>query len=180
MKIHSTPIEGLLVIEPTVFEDERGHFFESYRHDALKKNSFTCEFVQDNESLSQKDVLRGLHFQRPPYSQDKLVRAVKGSIWDVAVDLRKDSETYGQHFGVELSEKNKMSVLVPIGFAHGFVTLEDNTLVNYKCSNYYNKESEYTLLWNDESLGINWKVEHPIMSDKDLRGEAFVTFESMF
>lgn len=180
MEINTTPFKGLMIIKSTVFEDGRGYFFESYRNDSLKEYGFYDEFVQDNESMSQKGVLRGLHFQAPPYAQAKLVRVVKGKILDVVVDIRKNSETYGQCYSVELSEENKMLLLVPKGFAHGFATLQDDTIVNYKCSNYYNKESEHTILWNDESLGIDWKINSPILSDKDLNGESFSGFNSMF
>lgn len=180
MKIHNTPIEGLLLIESSPFKDGRGYFFEAYRQDKLEEYGFNDAFVQDNESMSQKAVLRGLHFQNPPHAQAKLVRVVKGRIIDYAIDIRKDSETYGQYYRVELSEQNKKLLLIPEGFAHGFVTMEDNTIVNYKCSNYYNKESEQTLLWNDEYLAIDWEIDNPILSEKDLKGESFNSFESMF
>lgn len=180
MDIQSTPLNGLLIIKPDVFQDGRGYFFEFYRHDILAEHGFSNAFVQDNESKSQKGVLRGLHFQNPPYAQAKLVRVVKGKILDIAVDIRKASETYGQHVSILLSEENKTVLLIPEGFAHGFVTLEDETIVNYKCSNTYNKESEQTLLWNDKDLGIKWELDKPILSDKDLKGQPFKSFKSMF
>jgi len=180
MKIHTTPIKGLLVIKPRVFEDERGYFFESYRKDALSEYGYTELFVQDNESKSEKSVLRGLHFQKPPHAQAKLVRVVKGSILDIAVDIRQSSETYGRHFSITLDEKDKRMLLIPVGFAHGFVTLEDETIVNYKCTNVYTKEAEQTLIWNDEQIGIDWGFDNPIISEKDLEGEPFATFKSPF
>ncbi|MBL4754739.1 MAG: dTDP-4-dehydrorhamnose 3,5-epimerase [Flavobacteriales bacterium] len=180
MKIHTTPIKGLLVIKPRVFEDERGYFFESYRKDALSEHGYTELFVQDNESKSEKSVLRGLHFQKPPHAQAKLVRVVKGSILDIAVDIRQSSETYGRHFSITLDEKDKRMLLIPVGFAHGFVTLEDETIVNYKCTNVYTKEAEQTLIWNDEQIGIDWGFDNPIISEKDLEGEPFATFKSPF
>ena len=180
MKIHSTPIKGLMLIEPAVFEDTRGYFFESYRHDILIKHGFLSSFIQDNESKSQRGVLRGLHFQNPPHAQAKLVRVVKGGILDVAVDIRRNSKTYGQYFSVDLNDENKSMLLIPEGFAHGFVTLEDETIVNYKCSTTYNKEAEQTLLWNDKGLAIKWEFDNPILSDKDMKGEPFIEFNSLF
>ena len=167
MIFEKTPIEGLLIIKPTVFEDERGHFFESYQKQRFKENGIDVEFVQDNQSLSQKNVLRGLHFQQPPFAQAKLIRVIKGAVIDVAVDIRKNSPTYGKHCLIELSEYNKILFYIPAGFAHGFLTLEDNTIFTYKCSNYFNKQAEGALLWNDEQLAINWDVSNPILSEKD-------------
>ena len=167
MTIIPTHIPDLKILEPAVFADGRGYFFESYSYEKLKDLGIDKVFVQDNESKSQKGVLRGLHFQNPPFAQAKLVRVVKGAVLDVAVDIRKDSPTYGQHVCVELSEQNKRMFYIPEGFAHGFLTLEDNTVFSYKCSAYYNKESEGSLLWNDETLGIDWGVENPILSEKD-------------
>jgi dTDP-4-dehydrorhamnose 3,5-epimerase len=167
MTISNTPLDGLLIIEPNVFEDERGYFFESFRLSALRKFGVSLNFVQENESSSNSNVIRGLHMQSPPYGQAKLVRVVRGAIYDVAVDVRKMSPTYGQYFGIELNEKNKTSFFIPEGFAHGFSCLANNTIVQYKCSNYYNKESECGLIWNDPALKIDWKVSNPIISDKD-------------
>jgi dTDP-4-dehydrorhamnose 3,5-epimerase len=180
MEIHSTPLKGLLIISPSVFKDERGYFFESYRQDILKIHGFTDSFMQDNESKSQHGVLRGLHFQNPPFAQAKLVRVVRGGILDVVVDIRSSSETYGQHFSTNLSGETKQMLLIPAGFAHGFMTLEDDTIVNYKSSNVYNKKSEGTLLWNDKSLAIDWGENAPVLSDKDLHGEPFDSFNSLF
>ena len=180
MEIQPTFINGLLIIKPTVFQDTRGYFFESYRHDILATHGFSDSFTQDNESKSQKNVLRGLHFQNPPHAQAKLVRVVKGKILDVAVDIRSASETYGQYVSIHLSEENKTMLLIPEGFAHGFVTLEDETIVNYKCSDTYHKQSEQTLLWDDKELAIKWEIDEPILSDKDLKGVPFNSFKSMF
>ena len=148
MTIEKTSINDLLIITPNIFKDDRGYFFESYNIEKLSKLIKT-DFVQDNESLSQKNVLRGLHFQNPPFAQAKLIRVVKGSILDVAVDLRKTSPTFGRHFKHILSGENKQQLYIPEGFAHGFLCLEDNTILNYKCSNYYNPESENSIIWND-------------------------------
>jgi dTDP-4-dehydrorhamnose 3,5-epimerase len=180
MKIIETPLKGLLIIEPQVFKDERGYFYESYNQEKFFKAGIRDVFVQDNQSLSQKNVVRGLHFQHPPYAQAKLVRVIKGSVYDVVVDLRKDSPTYGQSFGIELTEENFLMLYVPIGFAHGFATLQDNTIFAYKCSAFYNKASEDTILWNDPTLNIDWKVQNPILSEKDKQGKLFQHFQSPF
>ena len=148
--------------------------------DKFAKEGLTMDFVQDNESKSSKGVLRGLHFQKPPYAQGKLVRVVKGSVMDVAVDLRKDSPTYGKWESVVLSEDNKLQFWIPEGFAHGFVTLEDETVFNYKCTNIYNKESEGSLLWNDPDINIDWNIENPILSEKDKVSPLFKNFETPF
>ena len=157
MDVTTTNIEGLLIIKPRVFGDERGYFFESFREDIMKSNGVTSKFVQDNQSMSSKGILRGLHFQKDPFAQGKLVRVIKGSVLDVAVDIRKKSPTYGQHFLIELNEENKTMFYIPPGFAHGFLTLEDDTLFSYKCTNYYNKESEGAIRWNSKSLNISFK-----------------------
>lgn len=180
MEFISTPIPDLYIIQPKVFEDERGYFFESYNKTEFEKHGIDADFVQDNQSLSQKGVLRGLHFQNPPFAQGKLVRAIKGSIFDVAVDLRKASPTYGQHFDIELTEKNKTMLWIPKGFAHGFMTLEDNTIFSYKCSNVYNKASEGSIIWNDPTLSIKWGTNTPLLSEKDKTGPFFKDFQSMF
>lgn len=180
MQFIETEIEGLLIIKPKIFEDERGHFFESYNKEVFKKNGLTVEFVQDNQSLSQKNVLRGLHFQAPPFAQGKLIRVIKGSVLDVAVDIRKKSSTYGKHMVVELSEYNKTMFYIPPGFAHGFLTLEDNTLFSYKCTNNYNKESEGSILWCDKDLKIDWGISNPILSEKDKESPLFNSFNSPF
>ena len=180
MEVIKTLIEGLLVIKPRIFEDDRGHFFESWSNDSFKNIGLDLDFVQDNQSLSRKGVLRGLHFQNPPFAQGKLVRVIKGAVVDVAVDIRKNSPTYGQHFAVELSEENKTVVWIPAGFAHGFVSLKDDTIFSYKCTGVYNKESEGALIWNDEDLNIDWRVENPLVSDKDMVAGNFNDFITQF
>lgn len=173
MKIIETPLDGLLIIEPTVFEDERGYFYESYNKPKFLDKGISDQFIQDNQSLSKKNVLRGLHFQNPPYAQAKLITVIKGSVLDVAVDIRKESKTYGQHYKLFLSESNKKMFYIPVGFAHGFLTLEDDTIFSYKCSNVYNKESEDSIIWNDKELGIDWGILDPIVSDKDKVAQTF-------
>lgn len=180
MKFIKTEIEGLIVIEPKIFKDDRGYFYESYNYDLFKENGIRDVFVQDNESLSQKKVLRGLHFQIPPFSQAKLIRVVQGKVLDVAVDLRKESETYGKHYSIELSADNKKMFFIPEGFAHGFLTLEDNTIFSYKCSNFYNKESEDSLFWKDTDLNIDWGIEDPLLSGKDKSVKSFHEFKTQF
>ncbi len=180
MEIVETPLQGLVVIKPRVFEDARGYFFESYNQDVFKKNGLEMNFVQDNQSLSQRGVLRGLHFQNNPHAQGKLVRVITGSVFDVAVDIRKQSPTYGQWYGLELNEKNKWMMYIPEGFAHGFATLADNTIFSYKCTNVYHKAAEDCILWNDPSLAINWQLDNPLLSEKDLQGKRFSDFVSLF
>ena len=147
MPFQKTIIPDLLIFEPKVFEDARGYFFESYNKNVFEQAGLPTNFVQDNQSLSQKGVLRGLHFQNNPHAQGKLVRVITGAVFDVAVDIRKGSPTYGQWFGIELNEKNKWMMYIPEGFAHGFATLQDNTVFSYKCTNLYNKASEDCILW---------------------------------
>jgi len=180
MEVIATPIKDLYIIQPKVFEDPRGYFFESYNKNVFEKAGISTEFVQDNQSLSQKDVLRGLHFQNPPYAQGKLVRIIKGAVLDVAVDIRKNSETYGQHFDIVLNEKNKTMLWIPPGFAHGFLTLENDTIFSYKCTNFFNKPSEDCIIWNDADLSIQWGVDKPILSDKDKEGKTFRDFKTQF
>jgi dTDP-4-dehydrorhamnose 3,5-epimerase len=180
MDVITTPLDGLLLLKPNIFVDPRGYFFESYNIDDYAKHGINCAFVQDNQSLSNKGVLRGLHFQNPPYAQDKLVRVISGSVLDIVVDIRKSSPTYGQHYKVLLSGENNLALFVPKGFAHGFICLEDNTLFYYKCSAVYNKEAEGGLLWNDPALGIDWGVDAPLLSDKDLTYTEFAAFNSLF
>ena len=180
MELIKTSIDGLLIIKPDVFKDDRGYFFESYNKERFAKAGLNMDFVQDNESKSCKGVLRGLHFQKPPFAQGKLVRVIKGSVMDVAVDLRKDSPTYGKWESVVLTEDNKLQFWIPEGFAHGFVALEDNTIFNYKCTNVYNKESEGSILWNDPDININWNIDNPILSEKDKISPLFKNFESPF
>src|SRR5574344_2094555 len=170
MNIIQTQIKDLLVIEPQVFYDERGYFLETYNQKAFQESGIDTIFVQDNQSFSKKGVLRGLHFQNPPFAQAKLIRVIVGKVIDVAVDLRKNSSTYGQYVSVELSAENNRFFFIPEGFAHGFIALED-TIFSYKCSNLYHKASEGCILWNDPDLNINWNLQQPpIISSKDLEG----------
>jgi dTDP-4-dehydrorhamnose 3,5-epimerase len=165
-ELRSTPIAGLLEIFPRVFPDNRGYFFESFRQDWLQNQGIAEDWVQDNQSFSQKGTVRGLHFQRAPYAQAKLVRVISGKVLDVVVDLRKDSPTFGKHFSTVLDTEKNNLLYVPAGFGHGFSVLEDAVFV-YKCSNYYHKASEGGVLWNDPKLGIDWGVSEPIISEKD-------------
>ncbi len=180
MEIIQEPLPGLKVLKPTIFGDHRGYFYESYNKDKFAELGITDEFVQDNQSLSSTGVLRGLHFQTGNWAQGKLVRVVQGAVWDVAVDIRKGSPTYGKWFGIELTAENQLQFWVPVGFAHGFVTLKDNTLFCYKCTNVYNKASEGGIMYNDSDLNIDWNIENPILSAKDLENETFQNFESPF
>lgn len=180
MEILETKIKDLLIIKPRVFEDARGYFFESYNKDVFTKHHIHVDFIQDNQSLSHRGVLRGLHFQSPPFAQGKLVRVITGAVLDVAVDIRKSSPTYGQHVTIELTEENKTMFYIPPGFAHGFATLRDNTIFSYKCTQTYHKESEGTVLWNDSDLKIDWQLENPLLSEKDMNGIIFKSFESPF
>ena len=180
MEVDKTPIEGLLVIKPKIFYDNRGCFFESWNTASFKKIGIDYNFVQDNQSVSNKGVLRGLHFQNPPFAQGKLVRVLRGSVLDVAVDIRKKSKTYGQHFSIKLSEENSAMFWIPPGFAHGFISLEDNTIFSYKCTQFYNQSYEGSLNWSDKKLDIDWKVNNPIVSEKDNLGVCFSDFTSLF
>jgi dTDP-4-dehydrorhamnose 3,5-epimerase len=181
MVLTKSYIEGLYILEPRVFEDSRGIFFETFNDLKFKEEiDLDVEFVQDNESISKKNVLRGLHFQLPPFAQGKLVRVVSGRALDVAVDIRKNSPTYGKYHLVELSSENKKQFWIPPGFAHGFVALEENTIFNYKCTNYYSPVSERTIQWNDPLLNIDWKISEPIISEKDQKGLDFATFVTEF
>ena len=180
MKIIKYTIQGLVSIHPSVYGDKRGYFLESFNEKNFHESIVQLKFVQDNESLSMKNVLRGLHFQNPPYAQGKLVRVIKVSVLDVVVDLRKNSKTYGQNKKTILSEKEKNQLWVPPGFAHGFCSLEDETIFSYKCTEYYKPEAEVCILWDDESLGIDWGVKEPIISQKDLKGISFNDFLSPF
>jgi len=168
MKVESFHIEGPLLFTPNVFGDSRGHFFESYSKEFFSKHGVENDFVQDNQSLSNKGTLRGLHFQAPPFDQGKLVRVSRGTVIDIIVDIRKSSPTYGQNVAIELSESNFKLFWVPPGFAHGFSVLEDNTVFQYKCTNYYNKPSEGGVFYNDPELKLNWQINEPIVSEKDL------------
>ena len=182
MNIIKTHIQDLIIIEPRVFGDARGYFFESFSQKNFEEKVCKTVFVQDNESKSTYGVLRGLHFQKPPFEQAKLVRVVQGKVLDVAVDLRVGSPTYGQHAAVELSEENKRQFFVPRGFAHGFVVLSDEAIFQYKCDNYYAPQSEGSLLWNDPTLEIDWKIDtgKVILSEKDKTGPSLKELEKIF
>lgn len=180
MEIVKTPIEGLLVIKPDVFADNRGYFFETYNEEKFRQLGLRTDFVQDNESCSSKGVVRGLHFQAPPFAQAKLIRVVRGSVLDFALDIRRGSPTYGRYFSVKLDDIEKNMFFIPEGFAHGFLTLEDDTVFSYKCTALYNKQSERGLLWNDKKLNIDWTIAEPILSDKDKLWGKFDEFTSPF
>ncbi|WP_044262415.1 dTDP-4-dehydrorhamnose 3,5-epimerase [Bacteroides timonensis] len=171
MEIIKTAIEGVVIIEPRLFKDGRGYFFESFNQREFEEKVCKTTFVQDNESKSSYGVIRGLHFQKPPFAQSKLVRVVKGTVLDVAVDIRKGSPTFGQHVAVELTEENHRQFFIPRGLAHGFSVLSDEVIFQYKCDNFYAPEYEGALAWNDPDLGINWKipVEQVLVSEKDMR-----------
>jgi dTDP-4-dehydrorhamnose 3,5-epimerase len=180
MEVIKTNFEGLLIMQPRVFQDDRGYFFEYFRKEVFERFDFRFEFVQSNESKSNKNVLRGLHFQNPPYEQGKLIRVVKGGVRDVAVDIRLGSKTFSQWFSCELNEINKTILWIPPGFAHGFLTLEDQTIFQYECTNYYNLNAEGSIRWNDPDLDINWKTIDPIISEKDKQAPLFKDFVSRF
>lgn len=180
MEIIKTEIPDVLIIKPVVFRDERGYFFESFHSERYREAGIDFTFVQDNESKSQKGVLRGLHLQKPPFAQGKLIRVVKGAVLDVVVDVRRNSPYYGKWVSTILTEENKWMFWVPPGFAHGFLTLENNTIFFYKCTAFYNKESEIAIRWNDPQLAINWGIEDPILSEKDKNSPFFSEFISPF
>ena len=169
MNLIKTKIDGLVIIEPHVIKDKRGYFIETYNHKNLGKFLGNINFVQENESMSSKGVLRGLHFQTPPYTQAKLVKCVKGCILDVALDLRRNSRTFGKYEVITISEKNKYQLFIPKGFAHGFIVLSKSSLVSYKVDNYYNPKSESGVIWNDPTLNIDWKMNKNkiVISEKD-------------
>lgn len=176
MYIIETDIEGVKIIEPKVFGDERGYFFESFSQRKFEEKVCKIVFVQDNESLSEYGVVRGLHFQKPPHEQAKLVRVVKGKVLDVVVDIRKNSPTYGRHVSIELSAENKRQLFIPHGFAHGYAVLEKETIFQYKCDNYYAPDHEGAILWNDPTLNIDWHLPHTdiILSEKDRLNPLFL------
>lgn len=182
MNIIKTDIEGVLILEPRIFRDSRGYFFESYSQREFDDNVRPIHFVQDNESCSTRGVMRGLHFQRPPYSQSKLVRCVKGAVLDVAVDIRRGSPTFGRHVAVELTEDNHRQFFIPRGFAHGFAVLSDIAVFQYKCDNYYHPEADGGISIRDTSLGIDWRIDpsQAILSDKDLRHPMLKDFDTPF
>lgn len=169
MNIINTNLEGVIIIEPNVFGDERGYFMESFSEKWFRKNVYDTNFVQDNESRSRYGVLRGLHFQKPPFEQAKLVRVAMGKVWDIAVDIRDGSPTFGQYVGIELSAENKRQLFIPKGFAHGFSVLSQEVIFQYKCDQYYNPDAEDAIAWNDPTLAIDWKLppEEIILSEKD-------------
>ena len=182
MKFVNTSIEGLVIIEPTVFGDNRGYFLESYNKKKFEEAIGKVSFVQDNESKSSKEVLRGLHFQKPPYAQAKLVRCIEGKVLDVAVDIREGSETYGEHITVELSGENKKQVFIPRGFAHGFLVLTNSAIVSYKVDNNYAPEYDAGIRWDDSILNIQWGVSKSevLVSEKDTKLPFFSEFETPF
>lgn len=180
MFIQETPIKGLLILKPKTFADDRGYFLESYNKESFHKAGINYEFVQDNQSCSKKGTLRGLHFQAPPFDQGKLVRVIAGRVIDIAVDIRKDSPTYGRHFSIELSADNQLQFWLPPGMAHGFTALEDETIFCYKCTNLYHKESEGGIRWNDPGLNIDWGYTNPLVSEKDAILPDFAGLKSPF
>ena len=169
MKVINTEIEGVVIIEPTIFKDDRGYFYESFSQREFEEKVCKTTFVQDNQSKSSYGVLRGLHFQKPPHCQSKLVRCIKGTVLDVAVDIRKGSPTFGKYVAVELSEENHRQFFVPRGFAHGFAVLSEEAVFQYKCDNFYNKASEGSIAWNDPELAIDWRIpaDSILLSEKD-------------
>lgn len=182
MEIIKTKLDGVVIIEPKIFRDSRGYFFESFSQREFEEKVCKINFVQDNESMSSYGVMRGLHFQRPPFTQAKLVRCVKGTVLDVAVDIRKDSPTYGQHVAVELSEDNHYQMFIPHGFAHGFSVLSETAVFQYKCDQFYHPESDAGISILDKSLGIDWRIpaDKAILSDKDTRHPLFKDFVTPF
>lgn len=182
MEIIKTKIEGVVILEPRIFRDARGYFFESFSQREFEEKVCGTTFVQDNESYSSYGVVRGLHFQKPPFTQAKLVRVIKGAVLDIAVDLRTSSPTYGQHVAVELTEENHRQLFIPHGFAHGFAVLSDEVLFQYKCDNYYAPKSEGGILWNDPQLNIDWRIpaDKIILSEKDTKHPLFKDYLSDF
>lgn len=182
MNIIQTSIPSVVIIEPRLFKDDRGYFFESFSERDFNTQVREVKFVQDNESMSSYGVMRGLHFQRPPYTQSKLVRCVKGAVLDVAVDIRKGSPTYGQYVAVELTEENHRQFFVPRGFAHGFAVLSETAIFQYKCDNFYHPEADGGISILDDSLGIDWRIptDHAILSEKDTKHPLLKDFDSPF
>ncbi len=181
MKITKTEFRDLFILEPDVFTDDRGYFFEPFNEARFRiETGLNITFVQDNESMSKRGVLRGLHFQVPPKAQAKLIRVSKGSVLDVVVDLRRYEPTFGKYLKIEISAENKKQLYIPEGFAHGFLVLEDDSVFSYKCSNYYSKDFDRSLVWNDPTFNINWEIDQPILSEKDRNAMTFSAFESPF
>ncbi|WP_299054246.1 dTDP-4-dehydrorhamnose 3,5-epimerase [uncultured Polaribacter sp.] len=183
MKVTETHLKGCFIIEPTIFGDQRGNFFEVFNQIIFEaKTGLSLHFVQDNQSISQRGVLRGLHLQKGEYAQAKLVRVIQGKVLDVVVDVRVNSPTYGQHFSIELSGENNKQLFVPRGFLHGFATLEDATIFSYKCDNYYNKESESGVIYNDKDLNVDWQLneDEVLLSEKDEKLPLFSNLNDLF
>ena len=182
MEVIKTEIEGVVIIEPRIFKDDRGYFYESFSQREFEEKVCRTTFVQDNQSKSSYGVLRGLHFQKPPYCQSKLVRCIKGAVLDVAVDIRKGSLTFGKYVAVELTEDNHRQFFVPRGFAHGFAVLSDEAVFQYKCDNFYNKESEGSVAWNDPQLAIDWRIpaDKVLLSDKDRLSKNIANADYLF
>lgn len=184
MIVEETSIKGLKIIQPQIFGDERGYFFEAYNHRSFEEKGLPSHFVQDNQSLSQQGVLRGLHFQAPPHAQGKLVRVIKGAVRDVAVDIRRSSPTYGKAQALDLTEDNKTQFYIPPGFAHGFLTLVPDTIFTYKCTELYQPQSEGSIRWDDTDLALDWNLSElptaPILSEKDSKAPLFRDFKSPF
>ncbi len=171
----NTEFEGLFLISPKIYKDNRGYFFESFRQDEFEKNILKTTFVQDNESKSSYGVLRGLHCQKPPYAQAKLIKVLKGKVQDIAVDIRKNSPSFGKYYSIELSDENHLQLFIPKGFAHGFVVLSTEAVFQYKCDNYYAPQTESAIIWNDPDLAIDWKIPEKdiILSEKDKKHPRF-------
>ena len=182
MEVVKTEIEGVVIIEPRIFKDERGYFYESFSQREFEEKVCRTTFVQDNQSKSSYGVLRGLHFQKPPYCQSKLVRCIKGAVLDVAVDIRKGSPTFGKYVAVELTEDNHRQFFVPRGFAHGFAVLSKEAVFQYKCDNFYCKESEGSVAWNDPQLAIDWRIpaDKVLLSDKDRLSKNIANADYLF
>jgi dTDP-4-dehydrorhamnose 3,5-epimerase len=180
MKILETDLEGLLVIQPKVFYDDRGYFYEAFRADLLAELGLKVEFVQDNFSKSRKNTVRGLHYQVGKNAQGKLCQVISGKVLDVALDIRHNSSTYGKHYSHELSDENHTMIWIPPGFAHGFSVLSDEAVFMYRCTTYYTKEDERSILYNDDALNIDWRVDNPIVSSKDLEAKRFNEIDKDF
>ncbi len=180
MQLQETGFEGLLILQPKLFKDDRGVFYESWNESTFVNLGLDIHFTQENHSVSHKNVLRGLHFQKTPHTQGKLVRVTRGQALDIVVDLRKKSKTYGQHYKLILCSNKANMMWIPSGFAHGFVALENNTVFQYKCDAIYNPNSEQCLIWNDPKLGIDWGIDKPIISSKDKKGKRFEDLNTSF
>lgn len=182
MEVIKTNIEGVVIIEPRIFKDDRGYFFESFSQREFEEKVCKTTFVQDNESKSSYGVLRGLHFQKPPFAQSKLVRVIKGTVLDVAVDIRKGSPTFGQYVSVELTGENHRQFFIPRGFAHGFSVLSEEVIFQYKCDNFYSPQSEGAIAWNDPDLNIDWRIpaEKVVLSEKDSKHPRLKDWQNVF